>query len=182
MKKYVCLFLLVMGLNISIKTLEAQVVQVITEDYKISKDSCRLYIYELRDYLKSLGLYEGWQHKFDTIGPSLRVLKNKLTFEGKFLADNYQFIIEIWGTKYTEDIFDDWGSFGLIEMGFSTEEEAHQILLKARELCKKYPMNIPPYGPPFRAVKAGKNVLIGYAINVNYDKFRNMVEKWKPGM
>lgn len=59
MKKYVCLFLLMMGLNVTIKTLDAQVVQVITEDYKISKDSCRVFIYELRDYLKSLGLYEG---------------------------------------------------------------------------------------------------------------------------
>lgn len=181
MKKYVCFFLLFVGLLVTVKTADAQVAQIITEDYRVSKDSCRLYIYELRDYLKSQGLYAGWEHKIDTVGP-LSELKKKLTFEGKFLADHYQFIIEILGTKFAEDFFDDWGDFGLIEMGFNTEAKAHEILLKAREICKKYPMNIPLYSPSFRAVQVEKSVLIGYSININYPKFRDMVETWHPGM
>ena len=181
MKKYVCFFLLFVGLLVTVKTADAQVAQVITEDYRVSKDSCRLYIYELRDYLKSQGLYAGWEHKIDTVGP-LNELKKKLTFEGKFLADHYQFIIEIWGTELWEDIFCDWGAFGLIEIGFATEAEAHEVLLKAREISKKYPIKIPISSPSFRAVQVGKSVLIGYSININYPKFRDMVETWHPGM
>lgn len=181
MKTYIYFLLLFVGIVVSTKTANAQVVQVITKDYRINKESCRHYIYELRDYLKSKGLYEEMEYKLDTVGP-LKDLKKKLTFDGKFLADNYQFIVEIWGTQFTEDIFDDWGDFGIIEIGFASEGEAHEVLIKAQEACKKYVINIPVYSAPFRAKQVGKNVLIVYAINVNYYKFRDMLETWQPGL
>ncbi len=41
-------------------------------------------------------------------------------------------------------------------------------------------MNILVYVPLFRAVQAGKSVLLVYSINYHYDKLRNMAEKWRP--
>lgn len=180
MRTYIYFLLFFVGIVVSMKTVNAQVVQVITKDYRISEASCHHYIYELRDYLKSKGLYENWEYQMDTIGP-LKDLKKKLTFDGKFLAENYQFIIEIWGSRFTEDIFYDWGDFGIIEIGFASEAEAHEVLLKAQEACKKYVINIPVYSAPFRAKQVGKNILIVYAININYYTYRDMLESWEPG-
>lgn len=175
------LFLLLIVMLVFTKAVNGQVVSVTTAEFRIPKDSCRLYIYEMQDYLKAHGLYEGEKHQIDTVS-SLKDLKKKITFDGKLLVDDYQFIIDIWGSTFTEDIFYDWGDFGIIEIGMENEEKAHKLCLKAQGFSKTHAINIPPYIPPFRAVQANKSVLLVYSIHHKYDELLKFVERWKPAL
>ena len=90
------------------------------------------------------------------------------------------FIVELLGGKIYEDPEEWCEGFGIIEIGFSTEQQAVDIFKKAKMASQKYTMNIPIYRPPFRCVRVGKSVLFVYSINVNMDKYLDLVESWQP--
>ena len=90
------------------------------------------------------------------------------------------FIVELLGGKIYENPEEWCEGFGIIEIGFSTEQQAVDIFKKAKIACQKYTMNIPIYYPPFRCIRVGKSVLFVYSINVYMDKYLDLAESWHP--
>ena len=160
---------------------QAQETRIITEDYKVNKEQCKPYIYELSDYLISKGLYKDLVHKEDRKG-SLDWVKRKLTLGGVCFVKDYDFVIEIMGFGQFDEELLNFGEFGIIELGFNSKEKTDEVFKRAQQASSKYTINIFPYVPPFRCVQAGNSVLIVYSLNVYYDRYRNMAENWRPGL
>ena len=156
----------------------SQAQKSVTEKFNVSRKQCTVFAYELENYLKSKGLYDGVQSRI-TISNTLDRIKRKMKIGGVDFTANHVFIVELLGGKIYDN--GDWQEgFGIIEVGFETEAEAKAVYEKAKMTCKKYTMNIPIYCPPFRCVQVGKSVLFVYSINVNMDEYRDMAETWQP--
>ena len=157
----------------------AQEAKFVTEKFNISKEQCKPYAYELENYLKSKGLYDGVKPKY-TGRNVFEKIKKKMQIGGVDFTRNHVFIVELLGGDLYDGSSDWCEGFGIVEVGFKTESEAKEVFEKAKEIRKKYPMNIPIYGPPFRCVQVGKSVLFVYSINIYMDKYLAFVEEWQP--
>lgn len=127
----------------------------------------------------SLTLYDNKKSR-ETITSSIKEIKKKLQIGNIDFTRGNIFIVELLGGKIYEDPEEWCEGFGIIEIGFSTEQQAVDIFKKAKIASQKYTMNIPIYRPPFRCVRVGKSVLFVYSINVNMDKYLDLVESWQP--
>lgn len=160
----------------------AQEQKYITEQYFVPKNQCVVYAYELEDSLRSKGLYGRQKTTYKGKG-EIEKMKKKVYIGGVDFTKDCTFIIELLGDRLPKDEnpYEFQGSFGIIEIGFLTEEKAREVYEKAKIMSKKYTMNIPISAPPFRCIYVGKSVLFVYSINVNMDKFRDMAVSFKLG-
>lgn len=160
----------------------AQEQKYVTEQYFISQKQCVVYAYALEDSLRSRGLYGGQKTTYRGKG-EIEKMKKKVYIGGVDFTKDCTFIIELLGDRLPKDEnpYEFQGSFGIIEIGFLTEEKAKEVYEKAKIMSKKYAMNIPILEPPFRCVSVGKSVIFVYSINVNMDKFRDMAVSFKLG-
>lgn len=157
----------------------AQEKRSVTEIYSVEKSQSKTYARELESYLKSKGLYDNKKNR-ETITSSIKRIKKKLEIGNNDFTQGYTFIVELLGGEIYENT-EEWSEgFGIIEIGFSTEQQAVEVFKKAKIACQKYTMNIPIYCPPFRCIHVGKSVLFVYSINVNMDKYLDMAESWYP--
>ena len=157
----------------------AQEKRCITEIYSVEKSQSKSYARELEEYLKSKGLYDNKKSR-ETITSSIKKIKKKLQIGNIDFTQGNIFIVELLGGKIYEDPEEWCEGFGIIEIGFSTEQQAIDIFKKAKSACQKYTMNISIYCPPFRCVRVGKSVLFVYSINVDMDKYLGLFESWQP--
>ena len=176
--------LLVLFISLFLTSLisSAQEQKYITEQYFVPKNQCIVYAYELEDSLRSKGLYGRQKTTYKGKG-EIEKMKKKVYIGGVDFTKDCTFIIELLGDRLPKDEnpYEFQGSFGIIEIGFLTEEKAKEVYEKAKIMSKKYTMNIPIYCPPFRCVRVGKSVLFVYSINVDMDKFRDMAVSFKLG-
>ena len=173
------LFVLFISLFLTSLISSAQEKRCITEIYSVEKSQSKSYVRELELYLKSKGLYDNKKSR-ETITSSIKGIKKKLQIGNIDFTRGNIFIVELLGGKIYEDPEEWCEGFGIIEIGFSTEQQAVDIFKKAKMASQKYTMNIPIYRPPFRCVRVGKSVLFVYSINVNMDKYLDLVESWQP--
>ena len=173
------LFVLFISLFLTSLISSAQEKRCITEIYSVEKSQSKSYVRELELYLKSKGLYDNKKSR-ETITSSIKEIKKKLQIGNIDFTQGNIFIVELLGGKIYENPEEWCEGFGIIEIGFSTEQQAVDIFKKAKIACQKYTMNIPIYYPPFRCIRVGKSVLFVYSINVDMDKYLDLAECWHP--
>lgn len=179
MKNIYKLLVLFISLFLTSFISSAQEKRCITEIYSVEKSQNKTYARELELYLKSKGLYDNKKSR-ETITSSIKKIKKKLQIGNIDFTQGYIFIVELLGGEIYENP-EEWSEgFGIIEIGFSTEQQAADIFKKAKIACQKYTMNIPIYCPPFRCIHVGKSVLFVYSINVDMDKYLDLAESWHP--
>lgn len=174
---YVLLFLL--SIFSGIEQVIGQEVKVLTEDYKMPRDSCGIVIFDLVDYLKGIGFCEGKGNLKEEKG-EVDLVRKKLLVNGKNFSQGYSFILELKYSDLIGELERYYGEFGIIEVGFPTEAKAEEVFDKANRASEHSALNIPILIAPFRCVKIGKSVLFVYATNIAYEKYMHALKNWKP--
>lgn len=162
-----------------VEKVKGQELQVLTEDYKIQKDSCKVYAYSLVDYLKGLGFCEGKGSLQQEKGV-IDLVRKKLHVNGIDFSQGYSFILELKYSDLIGELERYYGEFGIIEVGFETEKKANEVFVKAAQASKQAALRIPVLIAPFRCAKAAKSILFVYATNVNYEKYMHALKDWEP--
>lgn len=178
MKVYIYFLFLFLHLSGFIVIVDAQKLQILTEDYRISKDSCHFYIYELRDYLNEIGFCQGKSDLQEEEG-KVDVVKKKLFVDGIDFSEGYSFILELRFSDLVGDLERYYGEFGIIEVGYPTEKRADEVFNQAKQASTHLPLNIPILIAPFRCVKIGKSVLFVYSTHIAYEKYIHAIVDWK---
>lgn len=82
-------------------------------------------------YLKSKGLYNNKKSR-ETITSSIKKIKKKLQIGNIDFTQGNSFIVELLGGKIYENPEEWCEGFGIIEIGFSTEQQAVDIFKKRK--------------------------------------------------
>lgn len=179
MKSLNFIFLFLLSMLGVLEQVIGQEMKVLTEDYKIQRDSGSVFIFDLEDYLKGMGFCEGKGNLKEEKG-EVDLVRKKLLVNGKNFSQGYDFILELKYSDLIGELERYYGEFGIIEVGFPTEAKAEEVFDKANRASEHSALNIPILIAPFRCVKIGKSVLFVYATNIAYEKYMHALKNWKP--
>ena len=135
--------LLVLFISLFLTSLisSAQEKRCITEIYSVEKSQSKSYARELEVYLKSKGLYDNKKSR-ETITSSIKKIKKKLQIGNIDFTQGNSFIVELLGGKIYENPEEWCEGFGIIEIGFSTEQQAVDIFKKAKIASRSYEKSV----------------------------------------
>lgn len=180
MKQFYRLIVSFFLLCLASQSLMSQELRVVTEDFKVSKDSCKVYAYDLYAYLRTKGLFEGLAVPKDKKSDRVELVKKRLQINGTDFTKDYIFIVELKSVLGSNSEGEYFGDFTIVEIGFANKAKATEVFRRAKEASQKYRINMQLYIPQFKCLQIGNSVFFVYSVDPELWKFRDMAEGWEP--
>jgi len=176
---------------------EAQVKKSVRELFNVPKSECKIYAFKVDSCLKALGIYKDQKDEYIKKNDNIEIATEKIMLGtkptdkkipgGRKFLDGYDFLIDIAANEISINPSDKPSdqryefTYGVLEIGFRTEELAKAAYLKSDTQLKKLGIIFHPtpyYAPNACCFRVGKSVIFFYTGAIHI-KYLSIIQTWK---